>query len=516
MKLQKGISLFAGILIQSGLGVVRWSAVMRQRNQFLVCMVALGLLLGLAKPAAQEYGLRIGQAEGGGHELRWDAAGGQAKYTVHYTTGLGKSQWSPLSAGSAWPIDTTSFKLPLVLGASTGFFRVEIEGADPHQVRWFATEMSAHPSNQEAGYPDPALEVSFDDDFIVVESNGIPTFEFVSTTPNGLRGQNFEWEIPRFPQPADELTQIPLLGTVAITTAGLPIYGPNEAQIPHPYGDPYINGILDYCHGHTGGQADYHFHFAPTCVIEAPDGTEEHYNIIGFALDGYPIIAHYKGIHGQTGNEAFEWQEVSGYEPDADYKEEVIEGGVNSTYAWDNYNYEAKRKGSTLDECNGRALGKVKLASGATFDEASFFGFDYGYFVTAEFPYFLAKYHGTPNVAGGGGGGQPGGGGGQPGGGGVTLVTPGSGLVGKRLTVTVTLNSNAQPPLPPLQIRPLRVSVGEIDLTGLSRTSSTSIRGTLQIPANAGKGKKDVTVVFPGPPGIGDVSFAGDELFEVK
>ena len=97
--------------------------------------------------------------------------------------------------------------------------------------------------------------------------------------------------------------------------------------------------------------------------------------MIGFALDGYPIIAHYKGIHGQTGDEAFGWQEVSGYEPDADYREEVIEGGANSTYAWDNYNYEGKRKGRTLDECNGRSLGKVKLASGATFDEESFFGF---------------------------------------------------------------------------------------------------------------------------------------------
>jgi len=84
------------------------------------------------------------------------------------------------------------------------------------------------------------------------------------------------------------------------------------------------------------------------------------------------------------------------------------------------------------------------------------------------------------------------------------------------LTVTVTLNGNAQPPLPPMQIRPSRVSIGEIDLTGLSRTSRTSIRGTLQIPANAGKGKKDVTVVFPGPPGRGDVSFVGDDLFEVK
>ena len=493
---------------------------MKRRNQFWFWLAVVGLLSGLARPAneaaAQEYRLRIGEVEAGGHELQWDAAGRQARYTVEYATGLAKSQWTPLSTGSAWPIDTTRFKLPLVVGGTTVFYRVKIEDADPHQVRWFATEILPHPRNKARGYPDPELEVSFDDDSIVVESNGIPTFEFVSTTPNGLRGQNFEWQIPRHPEPADELTQIPLLGTVAITTAGLPIYGPNEAQIPHPYGDPYINGILDYCHGHTGGQADYHFHFAPTCVIEAPDGTEEHYNIIGFALDGYPIIAHYKGIHGQTGDEAFGWQEVSGYEPDANYKEEVIDGGANSTYAWDNYNYEAKRKGRTLDECNGRALGKVELASGATFDEESFFGFDYGYFVTAEFPYFLAKYHGTPNAAGGGGGGQPGGGGDPPGGGGVIRVTPGSGLAGKRLTVTVTLNGNAQPPLPPLQIRPSRVSIGVIDLTGLSRTSRTSIRGTLRIPANAAKGKKDVTVVFPGPPGRGDVSFAGSDLFEVE
>ena len=84
------------------------------------------------------------------------------------------------------------------------------------------------------------------------------------------------------------------------------------------------------------------------------------------------------------------------------------------------------------------------------------------------------------------------------------------------MTVTVMLNGNARPPLPPTNIRPSRVSVGTMRLTGLSRTSRTSIRGTLRIPANAEKGKKDVTVVFPGPPGRGDVSFVGDDLFEVK
>ena len=95
-------------------------------------------------------------------------------------------------------------------------------------------------------------------------------------------------------------------------------------------------------------------------------------------------------------------------------------------------------------------------------------------------------------------------------------MTPESGLAGKRLTVTVTLNGNAQPPLPPMQIRPSVVMIGEMNLTGLSRTSRTSIRGSLRIPANAAKGKKDVTVVFPGPPGRGDVSFAGSDLFEVE
>ena len=135
--------------------------------------------------------------------------------------------------------------MPLVFGAETVFYRVKIESADPHKVRWFSTEIPPHPRNTARGYPDPELEVSFNNEEILVTSNGIPTFELVSATPNGLRGQDFKWAIPRFPEPADELTQIPLLGTVAIITVGLPIYGPNEAQHPHPYGDPYINGIFD-------------------------------------------------------------------------------------------------------------------------------------------------------------------------------------------------------------------------------------------------------------------------------
>ena len=358
----------------------------------------IGELFGLAnlaiKVVAQEYNLTIQPGAGGGYELSWDSAEQNTNYTVDYASDLAEPQWIKLSTGSSWPINAKSFNLPLVSGETAVFYRLKIEDTDPHQARWFATEISPDSKNKLASYPDPELGISFDDDFIIVTSNGIPTFEFVITTPNDLSGQDFESEIPRFPEPADELAQISLLGEVAFTTTGLPIYGPNEADMPHPYGDPYINDILDFCHGHTANAGDYHFHFAPTCLIEAPDGTEEHYNIIAFALDGYPIIAHYKSVHGKTGDEAFGWQEVSGYAPDADYKENVIEGNELFTYAWDNHNYEANRKGRTLDECNGRALVKIGLASGETFDEASFFGFEYAYFVTGEFPYFIAKYRG--------------------------------------------------------------------------------------------------------------------------
>ena len=105
-------------------------------------------------------------------------------------------------------------------------------------------------------------------------------------------------------------------------------------------GDPYVNQILDFCHGHTGGQGDYHFHAAPECLIQHPDGSEEHYNIVGFALDGYPLIAHYKSVLDASGNPVldadgetqFDWLETSGYEPNPAYKTQVLEGGATSTY----------------------------------------------------------------------------------------------------------------------------------------------------------------------------------------
>ncbi|HHZ89642.1 TPA: YHYH protein [Candidatus Poribacteria bacterium] len=272
----------------------------------------------------------------------------------------------------------------------------------PHQIKWFATEIDADPANVE--FPAPEFTVDFSSDRIIVNSNGIPSFEFIAKTPNGLAVQAYNWEIPRTPVPAATFTQIPLLGTVAFTITGLPIYGPNEAQHPDPYGDPYVNQILDFCHGHTGGQGDYHFHAAPECLIQHPDGSEEHYNIVGFALDGYPLIAHYKSVLDASGNPVleadgetqFDGLETSGYEPNPAYKTQVLEGGGTSTYAWDNYEYDVNRPNRTLDEGNGRLLTNKIIIEGLS--ERAFFNFGYGYFITGEFPYFIAKCRREINI----------------------------------------------------------------------------------------------------------------------
>ena len=89
-------------------------------------------------------------------------------------------------------------------------------------------------------YAKPELNVSCTDDHVVVQSNGIPNFEFVAITPNPLQTQRYAWRIPRNPQPASNPQQVPLLGPTAVIVNGLPFFGPNEAP-EHGTADPYLD-----------------------------------------------------------------------------------------------------------------------------------------------------------------------------------------------------------------------------------------------------------------------------------
>ena len=109
-------------------------------------------------------------------------------------------------------------------------------------------------------------------------------------TPNGLQTQNYQWQVPLNPTAASEPTDVPLLGAIAFTVNGMPIFAPNEAPRDN-YGDAYLDGLLDYCNGHTAQQGTYHYHARPDCLFENSEGNP--YLVIGYGLDGYPILAPY-------------------------------------------------------------------------------------------------------------------------------------------------------------------------------------------------------------------------------
>ena len=216
-------------------------------------------------------------------------------------------------------------------------------------------------------YPKPFLNVYCDEEFVYVESNGIPHYSFVQTTPNALSEQDYLWEIPLNPEISSN-NEIPLLGVIGFSVNGLPIYGPNEGAFPDPYGDPVYNEILDSCLGHTAQRGDYHYHAFELSCLSLNIGDYKESPILGYALDGFPIYGAYGCLDEQC-SEIIEFQSS------------WIKTGDPTTYAWDNYEYKENSSPKFLDQCNGR------------YDEK----LGYHYRATENFPYLLGCYSGEIN-----------------------------------------------------------------------------------------------------------------------
>ncbi len=225
------------------------------------------------------------------------------------------------------------------------------------------------PNTENSAYPAPKLKVTCSENSLVIESNGIPNFEFVEVTPNYLLEQNYKWQLPLNPTFASNTTAVPLAGTSAIAVNGLPIFGPTEAP-HHGSRDPYLDDILDYCNGHTAPRGDYHFHARPDCLFTNAEGNTS--LVVAYALDGFPILAPYMC----TDADCTEIKKVS-----SSYRQ--VEEAYSTTIqnAWDAHEYVEGL--SDLDECNG-----ATLADGS-----------YVYFATNTFPYFMGCYKGEVGIS---------------------------------------------------------------------------------------------------------------------
>lgn len=139
----------------------------------------------------------------------------------------------------------------------------------------------------------PNVGLRWDDRFLYVESNGLPSHNMmVGITnwqqqvplPQNYTGSN-AWQIPLKPVAAK--TPIPvenrfLRGAIAIAANGIPIFNPrnNRGELSYEIGE------LDQWGGHCGRADDYHYHIAPLHLQETTGKDHP----IAYALDGYPIF----------------------------------------------------------------------------------------------------------------------------------------------------------------------------------------------------------------------------------
>lgn len=220
-----------------------------------------------------------------------------------------------------------------------------------------------HPAN--TAYPAPQLSVSCSSTQVVVQTNNIPNFEFVQITPNRLQAQNYTLRFPLKPVMATTPSSIPLGGQIAVTVNGLVIFGPTEAP-NDGYRDPYLDGILDYCNGHTAPGGVYHFHARPDCIFtDLGQPTAANVGrVLAYAFDGYPILAPY--ICADANCTTVKELKSSWRVKDA-----------SASNAWEKHEYVAGL--GDLDQCNG-----LVQPNGS-----------YVYYATDTFPYFMGCYRGV-------------------------------------------------------------------------------------------------------------------------
>jgi hypothetical protein len=266
----------------------------------------------------------------------------------------------------------------------------------------------------------PSLGASCGTSTVTVQSNGIPTYQFIALTPNGLQAKSYTFTFPRYPQVAANVTAVPLLGNVGVSVAGMPIFGVSEGPQPvsEAYGNPIAAAILDDCGSHSAQQGTFHNHALQVkCLTQSAVSKSQPWNdpdpspdepspIVGYAFDGFPIYGPYECTDASctsvrrmlsgwddTGHEAGTEGCSSSAACSSGYCTEVMIDGaettacVPKTCVWSNNAYVAKASTDYLDQCNGHTGPNG----------------DYHYHTTSTFPYIISCYRGTPTNNGGNG-----------------------------------------------------------------------------------------------------------------
>lgn len=179
-----------------------------------------------------------------------------------------------------------------------------------------------------------------------------PAYQY-DRNPNTVTAQSFTWRVPADPTPAASPTCLGL-GPIGVSVDGVVFFDALDGEGR----DAGAHELQDSCDGHPQMQGVYHYHTYSLCLDTAASKAPGSSTLVGYALDGYGIYVE---------------RDAAGNLPtDAD-----------------------------LDACHGRTSAVTWNGKRVVI---------YHYDVTAEYPYTLGCFHGTPVTTGpgtGGGNGPP-------------------------------------------------------------------------------------------------------------
>ena len=203
-----------------------------------------------------------------------------------------------------------------------------------------------------ADWPDAQLTITREGASRVVRTNNLPThttgtFPIARTdpafaydgNPNPIRAQEVLLRLTAAPQAAAAPGCVPQ-GLIGVTLSGAALY--NALDVDGR--DAAAHEVQDTCSGHPQAQGQYHYHSYSPCLGGDAGKRGQHSDLVGYALDGF-------GVYGPFG-----------------------EGGARLTNA-------------DLDVCHGHTHSVAWDGAAATL---------YHYHVTAEYPYSIGCFRGTP------------------------------------------------------------------------------------------------------------------------
>ena len=140
-------------------------------------------------------------------------------------------------------------------------------------------------------------------DFLEVNATGLPDLTSDSSEDVPMVGiqswiqrvpvpYSYNWRIPLSPDWQAQPTEASARGPIAVAVDGVPIFHyerrPDVSTSLDNYeqrNDTVVQNELDQCGGHSGQGEDYHYHYAPICLMDGhnPDLP------IAFGLDGAPV-----------------------------------------------------------------------------------------------------------------------------------------------------------------------------------------------------------------------------------